>query len=70
MGNAHPGVLLHQAEVRAKIVSELPDCQRCSPPEDEPWAQPNKATYTVTNELTGKRLHVCGGCLEGLAADI
>ena len=38
------------------------DCLTCEPAER--WSRPNRAHITITDELTGQSIRVCGGCLE------
>lgn len=49
-------------EIAYPVMDEMPDCELCEPA--EPWSQPNKGFVVVINKLTGRKVHVCGGCVE------
>src|SRR5690242_19224919 len=60
MGKAHRGSLLSENTPQHSAAPDV-DCMTCSP--SERWERPNRAHITITDEDTGQRLRVCGGCL-------
>lgn len=51
------------AEIAFPVMDEMPDCETCEPA--DAWGRANRGFLIVVNVLTGKKVRVCGSCLQG-----